>query len=438
MRAPVAYALSRPSALARARTHAPTRCHSLLAPGASTTARVRRKPAPSTPGIAGYAGAGHVDFAREHAFAADLAREGAFAAAARGPVRVPRFGVVGFLTLNVLDKPASSKFLTKSRTPGMTTDAWWPPYALFTPSVDLRKCRASQRAVKSSKNWCYAYVSAAVSIGGMEGRNAAQGRLQSARIYREMRSRTAIASGTDQRRPLRPNTSRGRSPIDPSRLCPFCDAELPPVSSLVLERLLQQARTRSVLRPKPNNPGARKARMDVYVGLCHRHDFESKLLPTAVSNGWPTRVDFDGLPARVQNFRSGFDAILREPRSSSFFVEEVERRRDVGERVAESAMGQYAASKGLPVGYYGVKGSMIIHWALCKMYPDAVLSEKHERIEPLIPSMFLACVMVPEASVMLIMEDRKTTHAEALKIMWDSSNYGTMMFPDDDEVEDDE
>ncbi|EJD38811.1 hypothetical protein AURDEDRAFT_172130 [Auricularia subglabra TFB-10046 SS5] len=87
MRAPVAYALSRPSALARARTHAPTRCHSLLAPGASTTARVRRKPAPSTPGIAGYAGAGHVDFAREHAFAADLAREGAFAAAARGPHR---------------------------------------------------------------------------------------------------------------------------------------------------------------------------------------------------------------------------------------------------------------------------------------------------------------------------------------------------------------
>ncbi|EJD38789.1 hypothetical protein AURDEDRAFT_172108 [Auricularia subglabra TFB-10046 SS5] len=89
MRAPVAYALSRPSALARARTHAPTRCHSLLAPGASTTARVRRKPAPSTPGIAGYAGAGHVDFAREHAFAADLAREGAIDAGGHGEAHAP-------------------------------------------------------------------------------------------------------------------------------------------------------------------------------------------------------------------------------------------------------------------------------------------------------------------------------------------------------------
>ncbi|KZV91332.1 hypothetical protein EXIGLDRAFT_615760, partial [Exidia glandulosa HHB12029] len=138
------------------------------------------------------------------------------------------------------------------------------------------------------------------------------------------------------------------------------------------------------------------------------------------------------LPARVHKsrVRKVLDGVLADPKTSSFFIEAVENIVKVGARVAESAMGQYAVFENIQPGYYGERGSVVLHQALFALYPPEVLNTAQPRYAPLSTQTFIHSVLVPEAALALIMQDTGSSRPDALKTMRASSRYGSLMFPD--------
>jgi hypothetical protein len=85
---------------------------------------------------------------------------------------------------------------------------------------------------------------------------------------------------------------------------------------------------------------------------------------------------------------------------------------------------------------YGELGSVIIHQTLYGLFPPS--SFDPTLIAPLTPPEFIQRILVPEAAVGLILEDRRLNpqnekHKEkAVKILRESAAYGVAMFPDAD------
>lgn len=140
--------------------------------------------------------------------------------------------------------------------------------------------------------------------------------------------------------------------IDPSLLCPFCDELLPENRSSVFDDLLANALKQAYPKWRRANPLGKRAPMTAYISVCERHRFEAKILPQAIRAGWPTKIDFNALPGRIQKkkIRQLLEGVLADPTSSSFFMEAMENVVKVGARVAESAMGQYAVFEKIQPG----------------------------------------------------------------------------------------
>ena len=145
--------------------------------------------------------------------------------------------------------------------------------------------------------------------------------------------------------PERLNHRRKNPPpleVDHSKLCPFCDELLPDSLSPAFYGLLRTASNRAVKKPRSTNRHGLKASLPVYIGACERHRFEAKLLPQARKAGWPDKINFNEIPARLIARTADLTRILDVPMSSSFFCDAIDHIAQVGIRVAESAMGQFA------------------------------------------------------------------------------------------------
>ncbi|KAH7106732.1 RTC4-like domain-containing protein, partial [Auriculariales sp. MPI-PUGE-AT-0066] len=221
--------------------------------------------------------------------------------------------------------------------------------------------------------------------------------------------------------------------VDHSKLCPFCDQPLPEQLSPEFHDLLRNAIKRAVNRPRPSNRFGLKASLPIYIGVCERHRFEEKLLPQAIKAGWPTTIDFNAVPRRLLDQRKLLKDILQNPSTSSFFRDSLEHVQAVGLRVAESAMGQYATFERIQPGYYGERGSIVIHQTLFTMFSPEVMLAAQPNFAPLSQHTFTHAVLVPEAALLLIQQDQRTPREAALKTMRASSRFGALMFPDDDD-----
>src|ERR1700760_2888192 len=76
--------------------------------------------------------------------------------------------------------------------------------------------------------------------------------------------------------------------VDPTKLCPFCDARLPDPPSDILIKMLEEIRPKATPDPRWANSLGLKANMSIYVSYCARHAAESKELPKGRKYGWPT------------------------------------------------------------------------------------------------------------------------------------------------------
>jgi hypothetical protein len=74
---------------------------------------------------------------------------------------------------------------------------------------------------------------------------------------------------------------------------------------------------------------------------------------------------------------------------------------------------------------------MILHQTLYNMFPPS--SFEPQSITPLTPQEFIQRILVPEAALMLIMEDTGQNRARAVQTMRESAGYGVAMFPDTSE-----
>lgn len=68
--------------------------------------------------------------------------------------------------------------------------------------------------------------------------------------------------------------------------------------------------------PRPTNPLGRIATLSVFVNVCQRHRFESKLLPEAEEKGWPKSIKWGLIHERVLKLKDHLESILENrPRS---------------------------------------------------------------------------------------------------------------------------
>lgn len=74
---------------------------------------------------------------------------------------------------------------------------------------------------------------------------------------------------------------------------------------------------------------------------------------------------------------------------------------------------------------------MILHQTLYNMFPPT--SFDPQSITPLTPQDFIQRILVPEAALVLIMEDTGQDQAQAVQTMRESAGYGVAMFPDTSE-----
>lgn len=113
--------------------------------------------------------------------------------------------------------------------------------------------------------------------------------------------------------------------------------------SPLLESMLKRLRGLSRRDPRPANPLGLKAALTQYVSLCQRHQFEVDQLPKAKARGWPTRIDFDALPSRVEECKSQLANVINDKGTSALWLEINEGIKEGGSRKVTGIAGQYLA-----------------------------------------------------------------------------------------------
>ncbi|GJJ11106.1 hypothetical protein Clacol_005337 [Clathrus columnatus] len=225
--------------------------------------------------------------------------------------------------------------------------------------------------------------------------------------------------------------------VDPSKLCPYCDEPLPDEPSPKLRDLLKAVKKKSRKDPRPGNPLGLIASLIAFAEVCERHRLEMNYIPLAISQGWPTKIDFISIPDRIQRFRKSLEDLVANPENSTFWKDLKGDAAAIGRKKLASLTGQYATFEKSQPGYYGEQGSIIIQQTLYSVFPVGSILE--EAVEPLTVEQFLSQVLVPETAALLIMEDMNlTSKTEALEVLEGSKKYGIAMFPErhDDAVAD--
>ncbi|KAI0794127.1 RTC4-like domain-containing protein [Fomes fomentarius] len=236
--------------------------------------------------------------------------------------------------------------------------------------------------------------------------------------------------------------------VDPKTLCPWCDERLPSEPTPHLRALMAAAKRVSRPEDRLANPLGLRAPLTAFVGVCQRHRFERDWIPRARRKGWPTKIAWDKLVARISRVKSDLKAIVddvdedfapdvsqvssnKRPRKQNEFWQEVVKNvRQHGSRQTAGARGQFQHFNKTQPGYYGELGYVIIHQTLCDLFPPADFHP--DATLPLTPSDFIALVLVPEAAVRLIIDDLSLPRDKAIETLRESVEYGVAMFPADE------
>ncbi|TEB27479.1 hypothetical protein FA13DRAFT_1634593 [Coprinellus micaceus] len=211
------------------------------------------------------------------------------------------------------------------------------------------------------------------------------------------------------------------------KVCPFCGEELPDLRSGSLEAKLEQLIEEAELDPTPENPHAMLLPFTRFISFCAQHLHEEKGLETARREGWPLEPDFDALPQRVRNLKPELEAILEDPDSSTFFVLAKNSRKSGGSGVLRTfqTFGKQGAA------YYGQKGFAVLADTLRAVFPQG--SIPHGITASLDYWGLVEEVLIPEAAILLIMQDKNVSEEKAREIHEDSRSFGVMQHSVDDE-----
>ncbi|CAG8845894.1 43268_t:CDS:2, partial [Gigaspora margarita] len=165
--------------------------------------------------------------------------------------------------------------------------------------------------------------------------------------------------------------------------------------------------------------------------FCRLHDAEFHIIPDGQQKNYPLTIDFENLPSRVKDM---FPELLNIAvgKTKSLFRDlaiDAYNTLGIGAKKPTALMGRFLNF--IP-GYYGTKGMSVIQSTLSALITSNELT--YEMTKPQSPDEYLNEVLVPEAAIRLIAQDRQIGLDEAKKVMEDSVEFG--MYVHDIELED--
>jgi hypothetical protein len=104
------------------------------------------------------------------------------------------------------------------------------------------------------------------------------------------------------------------------KLCPFCNAQMPPQSSNILIKMLIELHSKTKKDPLSiNRKGQVATSFVVYAEFCERHQYEAVEFPKAKAAGWTDKIDFSKLESHIEALKDDLDLIVEDVNGSSFF-----------------------------------------------------------------------------------------------------------------------
>ncbi|KAI8335327.1 RTC4-like domain-containing protein [Chlamydoabsidia padenii] len=175
--------------------------------------------------------------------------------------------------------------------------------------------------------------------------------------------------------------------------------------------------------------------------FCQLHKLELKVKPAGIKSGFPIDVDFDGLKARVEILLPVLKQVVDGVLSSPYRDIALKAYKDQGTNKARSTTGVLTRFEKTIPGYYGPKGASIIMTTIS----DALLHTGYItglKTKPQLPIEYIQQVLVPETGWRLIQDDMRKgqdypDNKQAMKVMMASVDFGTMVYPSNDDDEGD-
>ncbi|WWC87666.1 uncharacterized protein L201_002557 [Kwoniella dendrophila CBS 6074] len=259
-----------------------------------------------------------------------------------------------------------------------------------------------------------------------------------------------LEEGMDDDEDLSPEDKAYLAPYkSQTELCPYCSAPFPANPSFNLLQHKEQLYHISTPNPTPNNPHARQLSWQKHIEFCALHNAETSVIPLGIKAGYPESIAFLDLDHRLESgwIEDRLNEIVANPHTSEIFVTINNEIREMGKSKWSSMKWQSRPEnlQAVKPGYYGDLGrTIIIHhfFSLRKwgLLPTLKNCDPHHppSLDPLGWTEFVQNVLVPEASILLIMSDQGKTkfsrqsYEKAKQLRMESVNYGTWRFREDD------
>ncbi|GAA5884755.1 hypothetical protein JCM16303_005260 [Sporobolomyces ruberrimus] len=216
--------------------------------------------------------------------------------------------------------------------------------------------------------------------------------------------------------------------IDPSTLCPFCDQELPTDPSDRLVSLKEYLLDRPHIEPRlsARNSEAKYLPIVEIASFCQLHKTEKIVVPEGVKQGYPLKIDWKGLPRRIeQDIAPHLSEVILGEIASRF----VERANKDWERhkgfKRTNITAEWDSFHFEEPGYYGPRGFECIHSTLRQLFTIDTPILTSANISPLSADFYMRRVLVPETALELIRLDldleRSTEGSDTAAVVLESS-----------------
>lgn len=162
--------------------------------------------------------------------------------------------------------------------------------------------------------------------------------------------------------------------------------------------------------------------------ICRMHKVELIYKPLGLKRGYPTNINFEGIPDRVKEMKSELKDIIDKKIESQFLKKVLAVHEEMGADKARRTTELINRFDEYLPGYYGNRGSHFIMEALQDLFLKTDVLNK-ESANPLTQIEFAQQVLVPEVGCRLIKQDLKLDNLqEATKIMEESTEYGSIVY----------
>ncbi|RIA93583.1 RTC4-like domain-containing protein [Glomus cerebriforme] len=170
--------------------------------------------------------------------------------------------------------------------------------------------------------------------------------------------------------------------------------------------------------------------------FCRLHDAETHIVPEGLKKNYPINIDFDRLPKRVEELIPELILVIKGEIKSLYRDIALDVYQELGRARARKPTILMGRFQKFQPGYYGSKGASIIFSSLVSLFMNTNVLTM-DMTKPQEPLEYLNQVLVPEAAIRLISQDRGgISLEEARKEMEDSVEFGMYVHDIEEDLDD--